>query len=152
MELSREDRIAGCILGGALGDSIGADREGADREKAFSLPARLFVTDDTQLTIATCEAIIATRTVAPEPIARRFACWFRERRITGIGSSTLKALTELNAGVHWAMAGAGGERSAGNGAAMRIAPVAFFLDPDVDAHRRTVRDICRLTHCNDEAY
>lgn len=152
MTLKREDRIAGCLLGGALGDSIGSHFEDSAAFKDFALPSNLRVTDDTQLTIATCESIVKTRAVSPESIAKNFVRWFRERRISGIGSSTLKALIELDAGGHWAMVGATGERSAGNGAAMRIAPIAFFLDPDVDANRQTIRDICRITHRNDEAY
>ena len=78
--------------------------------------------------------------------------WYRDRRISGIGASTLKSLTELSAGGHWAMVGATGEHSAGNGAAMRIAPLAFFLDPANDSDRTTIRDVCRITHRNDEAY
>jgi ADP-ribosylglycohydrolase len=69
-----------------------------------------------------------------------------------MGSSTLKALRDLDAGVHWALAGAKGEMSAGNGAAMRIAPLAFHLDPDDDQDRRLIRDVCRITHHNEEAY
>src|SRR5262249_44730523 len=42
--------------------------------------------------------------------------------------------------------------AAGNGAAMRIAPVAFCLDPRDRDQRRTIRDICRITHHNEEAY
>ena len=87
----------------------------------------------------------------PESIAVRMTDWFRDRRISGIGASTLKSLTELNAGGHWAMVGTTGERSAGDGAAMRIAPLAFFLDPTIDTERTTIRDVCRITHRNDEA-
>ena len=152
MTLSRDDRIAGCLLGGALGDALGSHFEGSAVVNDFSMPSNLRVTDDTQLTIATCESIVDTRRVSPESIANNFVRWFRERRISGIGSSTLKALTELDAGGHWAMAGAVGELAAGNGAAMRIAPIAFFLDPNIDTDRQTIRDICRITHRNDEAY
>lgn len=35
---------------------------------------------------------------------------------------------------------------------MRIAPLAFFLDPADAAGRQTIRDVCRVTHHNDEAY
>lgn len=152
MTLSREDRVAGCLLGGALGDAIGSAFEGGEPGPDFALPESLRITDDTQLTIATCESIAKTSAVAPEQIALSFLRWFRDRRITGIGSSTLKALTELDVGGHWAMVGATGERAAGNGAAMRVAPLAFFLDPDNDAQRQTIRDTCRITHRNDEAY
>lgn len=42
--------------------------------------------------------------------------------------------------------------SAGNGAAMRIAPLAFHVDPALAQDRQVIRDVCRITHHNDEAY
>ncbi len=149
---SRESRIHGCLLAGALGDAIGAHFEGNPPTADLHIPPELRVTDDTQLTIATCESIVEHGSVDPDSIANNFVRWFRGRRITGMGASTLKSLTELDAGGHWALVGATGERSAGNGAAMRIAPLAFVLDPDVPADRQTIRDVCRITHRNDEAY
>lgn len=149
---TRNDRIAGCLLAGALGDAIGSHFEGNPPTSDFVIPPILRVTDDTQLTIATCQSIVDAPSVNPESVAQHFLQWCRDRRITGIGASTLKSFTELDAGGHWAMVGATGERSAGNGAAMRIAPLAFVLDPEVDTDRRTIRDICRITHRNDEAY
>lgn len=145
------DRIAGCLVGGALGDAIGGAFEN-QKSPRFGIPRDLRISDDTQLTMATCESIIEQSCVEPAAIAERMAAWYRERRISGIGGSTLKALTELAAGGHWAMVGATGERSAGNGAAMRIAPLAFVLDPNDDLDRRTIRDVARITHRNDEAY
>ena len=35
---------------------------------------------------------------------------------------------------------------------MRIAPLAFHLDPTLAHDRQTIRDVCRITHHNDEAY
>jgi ADP-ribosyl-[dinitrogen reductase] hydrolase len=105
-----------------------------------------------QLTVATCEAVIECGHIDPERIAARFAAWFRAGRLRGLGASTLKALRDLEAGSHWALSGAKGERSAGNGAAMRVAPLAFVLDPRDDVQRRTLRDVCRITHHHDEAY
>ena len=145
------DRIAGCLLAGALGDAIGARFEN-ELSPRFFVPEKLSMTDDTQLTVATCEAIISSEGVDPESIATRMTQWFRDRRISGIGASTLKSMTELNVGGHWAMVGATGERSAGNGAAMRISPLAFMLDPHDAIDRRTIRDVCGITHRNDEAY
>ncbi|AUX48710.1 hypothetical protein SOCE26_102510 [Sorangium cellulosum] len=88
----------------------------------------------------------------PERIAERFKEWFEAGRVTGVGSATLKALRDLAAGAHWALAGARGEFASGSGAAMRAAPLSFFLDPSVDADRRTIRDVSRITHHSDEAY
>ena len=56
-----------------------------------------------------------------------------------LGSSTLKALRDLAAGAHWELAGARGEYAAGTGAAMRIAPLAFLLEPGSAADRVIVR-------------
>ncbi|MCA9213763.1 MAG: ADP-ribosylglycohydrolase family protein [Planctomycetales bacterium] len=67
--LSREDRIVGCLLGGALGDAIGAQFEGCPRAPDFEIPSELQITDDTQLTLATCESIVETGAVDPESIA-----------------------------------------------------------------------------------
>jgi ADP-ribosyl-[dinitrogen reductase] hydrolase len=136
------DHILGCIVGGAIGDALGG------------LPERrnLSLSDDTQLTLATCEALLESPTPSPEIIASTFLRWFQEGALTGLGSSTLKALRDLGAGQHWALAGATGEMAAGNGAAMRAAPLAFALDPRRDRDKTIIRDICRITHRNDEAY
>ena len=123
------DRVVGSIIGGALGDGWGRPFEGGLRRDAAPLPNVLVVSDDTQLTLATCEAIIERGRVDAEAIAARFVAWFRLGRLDGLGASTLKALRDLDSGAHWALAGAKGERSAGNGAAMRVAPLAFVLDP-----------------------
>jgi len=145
-------KIIGCIVGGAIGDAMGGPYEG--KQRPFNVSPGILgpISDDTQLTLATCEAIIESGKPEAEGIARSFLRWFRERRISGVGASTLKALRDLDAGAHWALAGRKGEMGAGNGAAMRIAPLAFFVDPSRDDSLTLVRDICRITHHNDEAY
>src|SRR5581483_1243360 len=134
------DAILGCIVGGAIGDAAGAAFEGRE---AGSPVASLFevdwrLTDDTQLTLATCEALTGAEKPDPALIAASFLRWFRARRLAGLGASTLKALRDLDAGAHWALAGRKGERAAGNGAAMRIAPLAFCGDPLPQASRRLI--------------
>jgi ADP-ribosyl-[dinitrogen reductase] hydrolase len=150
------DPLLGCLLGGAIGDALGHFYEGSQPSEVVIEDHPWCLSDDTQLTLATCEGIIeADGRVDPAVIAGRFAVWHREQRVTGMGSSTLKALAELVQGGHWALVGRRGERAAGNGAAMRSAPLGFFLDIDdiEDPYaRRTLRDVCRITHHNDEAY
>jgi len=137
-----QQAIRSCIVAGAVGDALGGIAE--RRSKTLS--------DDTQLTLATCQAILSVGHPEPQAIAQHLREWFVAGEITGLGSSTLKALRDLEAGAHWALAGARGERAAGNGAAMRAAPLAFFLDPSSPAERVRLRDIARITHHHDEAY
>jgi len=146
------DRIRGCIIGGAIGDYIGSPFEGRPGPIDVAVPVQSAITDDTQLTLATCEAIMGSGEPDPDAIARRFSEWYAQRRMTGIGSSTLKALRDLSFGAHWALAGANGEMSAGNGAAMRIAPIAFCVDPLSPDGRKRIKDASSVTHRNDEAY
>jgi ADP-ribosyl-[dinitrogen reductase] hydrolase len=147
-----QDRVLGCLLGGALGDAWGGAWEGASAPLQFEIPTHSVLSDDTQLIMATCESIVERGAVDAKHLASNFLAWFREGRIHGIGSSTLKSMRDLAAGVHWALAGRRGERAAGNGAAMRIAPLAFLLDPNNPKDRTTLRDVCNITHHNDEAY
>ncbi len=146
------DHVRGCIIGGVIGDAMGGPFEGRPGPLRFEAHTAWSISDDSQLTLATCESIIELGKVSPEHIAQQFVHWYRARRITGMGASTLKALRDLDAGAHWALAGAKGEMSAGNGAAMRIAPLAFHLDPAIAEERQTIRDVCRITHHSEEAY
>ena len=148
------DKILGCIIGGAIGDCLGAAAEGVQNPPLISQidAAPWRITDDTQLTLATCEAIVERGTPDPEAIASSMLRWFLEGRLTGLGSGTLKALRDLDAGAHWALCGQRGERAAGNGAAMRIAPLVFCLDLSKIESKQTIRDVSRITHHHDEAY
>jgi ADP-ribosyl-[dinitrogen reductase] hydrolase len=142
------DRITGCLLGGALGDALGAPVERGSTARG----SWLTVTDDTQLTLATCDAIVAAGGVDPAAIADAFARGQRVGAFTDVGASTHQALSALAVGGHWALVGAKGERAAGNGAAMRVAPLAFLVDPCDADDRVRLRDVCRITHHHDEAY
>ena len=151
------ERLEACILAGAIGDAWGSSMENesptdtrtshpwGEPKKEEPLWA---ITDDTQLTLATCEALDDPLGFSPEVLSAHFVDYFKRGKITGAGGSTLKALVELEAGIHWSQAGRAGEYAAGNGAAMRIAPLAFFGTID----REIIMSVCRITHRNDEAY
>ncbi|XZF13498.1 ADP-ribosylglycohydrolase family protein [Chitinophagaceae bacterium MMS25-I14] len=155
-KLSLAARFAGCITGGAIGDAWGsAYEQNGMPAPAFTLTwwgqpqntRQWQLTDDTQLTLATCEAMVQS-VFGPETLAQQFLSYYRSNRLSGLGSAILKALRDLGAGAHWSQAGRSGEFAAGNGAAMRIAPLAFL--PSID--RQLIRDVCTITHKNDEAY
>jgi ADP-ribosyl-[dinitrogen reductase] hydrolase len=147
----RIERLEPILLAGAAGDGAGAPFEGARPEGARNLPPPPWrISDDTRLTFATCRAIAAAGRIDPEAIAGAFVEEYRAG-LPGVGSSTLKALRDLDAGQHWALSGARGEFAAGNGAAMRAAPLAFFGDAADPTFARTLRDVAGITHRNDEA-
>jgi ADP-ribosylglycohydrolase len=135
------------LVGGAIGDALGSKYENQQHPISVLTDFDWKMSDDTQLTLATCEAIYNQK-VDPAKVAAQFLTWFNQRRLTGLGASTLKALRELQLGGHWALVGRTGEYAAGNGAAMRIAPLAFKKSID----KLTIRDVCMITHKNEEAY
>jgi ADP-ribosyl-[dinitrogen reductase] hydrolase len=145
------ERIEPVLLAGAAGDGMGQTFEGQPADPGRALPGPPWtVSDDTRLTFATCRGIARASDIDPASIANEFVEAYRAG-LPGAGSSTLKALRDLAAGQHWALAGARGEFAAGNGAAMRIAPLAFFGDVREPAFSRVVRDVASITHRNDEA-
>ncbi|CAL2103479.1 conserved protein of unknown function [Tenacibaculum sp. 190130A14a] len=155
--MTKAERFDGCIIGGAIGDAWGSGFENQFEEEddTFYLlgnpnvkKPNWGITDDTQLTLATIEAIIGSEKLTPNILVKQFIAYYKKRKISGIGASTLKSLKELSHGGHWSQAGRRGEYAAGNGAAMRIAPIAF----KEEINNSEIRDICIITHNNDEAY
>ena len=149
-----KQRVLGSLFAGAVADAFGNLYEGKPNGLKCNLVADSYsiTSDDTQLTLATCESIVRSGGVAPEKVAEAFLEIHTSDGIRGVGSSTLKAMRDLEVGAHWYLAGARGERAAGNGAAMRIAPLGFLLNLDLDELPTIVRDVSSITHHNDEAY
>lgn len=152
MTIKIQDQISGCIFGGAIGDALGSFYEGKKAEENISYDQPMYLSDDTQMTLATCEAIAYSGKIELENIAQNFVNWYKTGNLTGLGSSTTKALRDLIAGGHWALVGRKGDRAAGNGSAMRISPLAFCLKSLTKKDRGMIRDISRITHHNEEAY
>jgi ADP-ribosylglycohydrolase len=150
------DRFEACIISGAIGDAWGSSYENEvkiDDSHIYYLGKKSInrrawsITDDTQMTLATCE-VLSEGSFTPENLINKFIEYYRSRKLTGIGASTLKAILDTEAGIHWSQAGRIGEFAAGNGGAMRIAPFAFFSD----ITRQDIYEACRITHRNDEAF
>src|SRR6266568_4508336 len=51
------DRARGCILAGTIGDAMGGPFEGKPGPLKFHDPSNWSISDDSQLTLATCESI-----------------------------------------------------------------------------------------------
>ena len=143
-------KVRGTLFGVAVGDALGAPNEGEPRGKLRErrlerlaphngLPAGA-VTDDTQLTLALMESLLARGTLDPEDLVRRFVALAPS--LVAAGWATRQALERLARGAAWWLAGSA---SAGNGAAMRVAPVGLLLEgPDVQRRAALLQAI--VTH------
>lgn len=58
MEKPLQDKFIGCIVGGAIGDAVGSHCENAACVSDIDFDQVSGITDDTQLTLATCESIL----------------------------------------------------------------------------------------------
>lgn len=149
-----KEQTAGCLLGLAMGDSLGAPHEGGPLERALwrllgttrdGLPRW---TDDTQMTIDLVQSLLAVGALDQDHLANQFAQSYHWRR--GYGPGTAAVLKRIRRGQSWQMASRAVHRSGsfGNGAAMRAAPLAlFFVDSDRQLIAQTRRSAA-ITHAH----
>jgi len=161
-----EEQFAGCMLGLACGDALGATLEFLSRDEIRARYGQLRdiigggwlrlapgeVTDDTQMATCIAESVIATGTVDADDIARRFVDWLHSEP-PDIGTTTRRALMYLNRGLSWQEAGertyreAGGQ-GIGNAGVMRCAPVGLFRCNDLDRLIADTRLSSAITHAD----
>lgn len=153
-----EERLAGCLLGTAVGDALGLPAEGMsarairrrwgrlDRFRFLGRTGR--VSDDTEQTALAAQAL-ARHPDDPEAFARAFrrslVGWFW-RLPWGIGLATIRACLKATLG-----ASRSGVGSAGNGAAMRAGIVGAFFHDRPDARRAFGRALAEVTHTDARA-
>ena len=149
--------ILGAIVGGAVGDAMGAPFEGLwsnDIPTADSLVSSFHeyhgypngqYTDDTQLTIATVESIVENGDIIVADVARSIAELWRHQSVIGPGGACTQAAERyLATGDHHDMGAPVGQ--AGNGTAMRTAALGLWFGDDRKSLVQTTADISRLTH------
>lgn len=152
--LVTRDAATGALLGTFVGDALGMPFEG---KPAAAIPARLQMqearlgrgtyTDDTQMMIALAESLLERGEVDDQHLAQAFLDAFDPARGYGSGTKALLALwrsgapaTEAASRLH------GGQGSLGNGAAMRIAPVAVRFARSPGHLQAQAERSARLTH------
>lgn len=148
------DQFAGCLLGLALGDALGAPFEGGFLERALwrligrTREGHRRWTDDTQMAIDLAESLLQCKGLDPSQLARRFAGSYHWSR--GYGRGTARTLARLRRGEAWSTAARAVEPdgSFGNGAAMRSPVLALFFLDDVDALISSARASAAVTHAH----
>jgi len=153
------DAARGALLGTFVGDALGMPFEG---EASAAIPARLEMaearlgrgtyTDDTQMAIALAESLLACDGLDEEHLARAFVDAYDSRRGYGRGTRTVLGLIADGVPVADAAREAfAPDGSLGNGAAMRVAPVAVRYAGDGAALLDAARRSARVTHAHDVA-
>ena len=143
-QASRADRFAGCLLGLAVGDAVGAPYEGlthADIFFQFGTPDKLvtnpsgdalFYTDDTEMMIGVAETLAECGRIDETRLCRAFADNYHPER--GYGQGARRVIEAMATGKDYRTLAAnifpGG--SFGNGAAMRVAPVGLLFADSPD--------------------
>jgi ADP-ribosyl-[dinitrogen reductase] hydrolase len=130
-----QERAFATLLGAALGDALGATVEfctPSEIRAQFGVLRKIVgggwlklrpgeVTDDTQMSLCIARSLAAVGW-SPSDIADRFATWFKSWPID-VGNTCRRGIARyIN---HGTLSGSFNEGDAGNGAVMRVAPVAL---------------------------
>jgi ADP-ribosylglycohydrolase len=161
VERAAFSRLAGCLLGQALGDALGFvveaqppevarayvnDRLRTGRACEQSNPRYPFgqYSDDTQLARELLRSFAERGKWDPSAFAGRVAQLFRDRLDVGAGRGTRAAAFRLLMGVPWSESGTPAPY-AGNGSAMRAGPLGLLF-ADLEDACRAARQQSRITH------
>jgi ADP-ribosylglycohydrolase len=145
-KLKQIDRVMGMFLGIAIGDALGMPFEKIfTPAELLAMPDEAFAdyqdppaghkfhggklkagetTDDTQLSLAVAESLIACGCIDLDHQAQAHVAAMEER-ISGWGKGTLSAIQRIKEGVHWKESGVLG--GAGNGVMMKVSPVGAYM-------------------------
>jgi poly(ADP-ribose) glycohydrolase ARH3 len=154
-------KYQGCIIGQCLGDAIGYPIEGLPPDECCnfiynkvkvwfdgSIPEIEWTgqyTDDSQLARELLESLVENKKFDPIDYANRIALIFKEDRIVGRGMATDQAARRINQGTPWNKSGCL-PPSAGNGTAMRAAPIGLFYYNDIPRLIETAHEQGFITH------
>ena len=156
-----KDKYLGCLLGAAIGDTLGAPVERLNRaeikmqygkitdflEDAYNPP---LWTDDTQMILDIAESLIVNKDCIQDDIAKRFVQWY-EKGGRGIGFTTSRVLGLIAAGMRPTDASRqvweeSSRQLAGNGALMRSAPIGLARMNDTEKIMSDSRLVSEITH------
>ncbi len=152
-----KSKFLGCLIGAAIGDGLGAWREGrriAEKEDIASLAERveeLAYTDDTHMTIGVVESLIQSRGFDGEHMAQTFIKNYEAEPWRGYGPGPPRVFRMIKRGEPWDSAAIkiyrGG--SFGNGSAMRVAPIGLLYSNNPAKLREIAYKSSSITHSHE---
>lgn len=135
-------KFVGCMLGCAVGDALGSG-SGVFNGRW---------TDDTHMMIGVAESLIANRGFDGNHMAWTFIKNYEEEPWRGYAPGPPRVFRMIKAGVPWNEASKrlfSGAGSYGNGAAMRVAPVALLYHDDFGKLRLVAQAQSMITHAHE---
>lgn len=157
---SREESITGCLLGTAVGDSLGLCYEGLSKRRQRKMYSTVdkygflfnkgMISDDTEHTLMVSGALMEAGSNTGNFIKNlswRFRFWLMKLP-AGTGMATLKACLKLWTGFSGNKSGV---FSAGNGPAMRSAIIGIIYGKEPEKMRDFVRASTKITHTDPKA-
>ncbi|MGY2004984.1 ADP-ribosylglycohydrolase family protein [Blastococcus sp. SYSU DS1024] len=153
-----EDRVLGLLLGGAVGDALGARFEGSARvppdelHRSLTSDGMLRWTDDTALQVALADhlADLGADDLDQDALALSFARTWEREPWRGYGANPPRIFAAALAGRDWrsvARDSFDGSGSLGNGGAMRAAPVGT-LSGGPERVAEVARRSAEITHAH----
>jgi len=150
-------KFLGCLVGTAIGDALGARREGrgmSRSEDVVSLAEKLeqlIYTDDTHMTIGIAESLIESKGFNGEHMAQTFIKNYEAEPWRGYGPGPPRIFGMIKSGEAWYSAAnrlyRGG--SFGNGSAMRVAPIGLLYSRSLEKLREIAYQSSSITHSHE---
>ncbi|MFX1392067.1 MAG: ADP-ribosylglycohydrolase family protein [Promethearchaeota archaeon] len=159
MNIDYLDKFQGCLIGVAIGDTLGHPFEGRLRsdiyshfenfEKYIQNNRNLFktYTDDTQLTLHTAEALIRGNGFNLNNFISEYIKWLDDPPI-GPGYGCISSIRKLKYGIPWEKAAS---NSGGNGTSMRISPIGLFYSNNLKGLKTAAIKSSTITHSHPAA-
>ena len=143
------DKFTGSLIGTAVGDSLGAGREGSlGFREVREIGSRY--TDDTHMMIGVAESLIACGGFHAQHMVKTFIENYTAEPWRGYGPGPPRIFRLVQAGRSWEQAAREiyPDGSFGNGSAMRVAPVGVLFHDDFDRLRAVAMESSRITHAH----
>jgi ADP-ribosyl-[dinitrogen reductase] hydrolase len=160
----KEERYTGCLLGLGVGDALGAPLEFMSAEQILikhGVVREMIgggwlnvrpgeTTDDTAMALTLAESLIEKKTFDRDDAAARYVAWLRSGP-RDVGNTIRASLTRIGEGMEPEEASAEahfevGGKTAGNGAAMRAAPLALAFPDSEEKLLAHARADAAVTH------
>lgn len=158
MDEPNMQRSAAILYGLALGDALGWPTEFLKLEEIrgqygpqgiLEPPDPALFTDDTQMTLALAEGILASDSqdvdVMMQEVGRQFVRWAHSpENNRAPGRTCLEGIRRYESGLEWREAGL--IESKGCGSAMRVAPIGYVYQHDTEMLRKVAEASSLITH------